>query len=944
MLLSLGLCGLVLGSQLASAAKLSPKDCPCGFRDPKTSQRFTDAIVVYFNESKSIDTDQWIAQDFKHRKEKGWNSIYRVGASPDNVKLTSNTFFSTENQVLELLTDPATQDHLVTGASLRSVRQDIQYGTFRAGLRPAGSASGGVSLAFQLRFNDSESLSTELMNMDSSDEARAAYLVNGEFPDPTRTTNFTTLEHAGVRIWDDFTHVRMDWNKTNVDFWVADNNTRSLTKKKRSLPRAGQPLFLHTFSTGDSTYMGGPPLRDNSRAYVLYVRAFFNSSTMSAADHHDYDKRCAGESQCTTEDPDLRGYSAFGVESERKWKDEGGPRGLRVLAGVVAAACSIFGIFALINTCFRRTPFHKMRPSYRRAKRAPPPSNEGTLDQRSSNGSTTKKGYFVSGTSSGYSTPGIQTPLPMYSGLHTPRSGAQTPVPPYASMVSLPRSSTPQNGPEERPLKSATITSYLQPGLPFREQGAPPTAEEMEGQVRVHPPETDVKGVTNPLHIETPPPPKKQIDYLAGLVAVACFAVSVHHFCQTFWPYISEDFGPIAHYPKAEKYLAKILGNVILTQLWIGPFFLTATRFLTTNYLKNGRLDDVAKKTLRRAPRLFVPILIIATAQYFLLSMNITSALQYLPSVSWSTWPYVVAPPNFGVYMDNLIELAYLMPNAVPAIVSHYCVGVLWTVPVQLQFTYQILLATVMIRDICTPYKRFGFYALAIILGWYARSWAACHWCGLLLSDLEATYKWRKALNQRPPMRYLIILGATVLALGACAIGASNRVWSFESHENAIHPNFFTGKPIGRIYPEYFEPTLAILIFSISLQVLVELSTWVQWFLSLRPILWMRPHVMTIYLLHGFVQWTWGAWVAVELHMAHVPYWANLIITFLTSYFWLFLLAYILTPLLEFPTQALMRNIDRWSKHEPVPKRRTTAPFGKAIVLNRNNNEEKIEA
>ena len=132
------------------------------------------------------------------------------------------------------------------------------------------------------------------------------------------------------------------------------------------------------------------------------------------------------------------------------------------------------------------------------------------------------------------------------------------------------------------------------------------------------------------------------------------------------------------------------IGAYGVTQLWIGHFFFTATRFLTTNYLKNGNLEDIAKKLLRRAPRLFVPIVIIFTLEYFTMEMGLLAALQELPSVGYSTWPYTVAPPNFGVYLNDLIQLAYVIPNAIPENVSHYCIGVLWTVPIQLQFTYVI--------------------------------------------------------------------------------------------------------------------------------------------------------------------------------------------------------------------------------------------------------------
>lgn len=114
-------------------------------------------------------------------------------------------------------------------------------------------------------------------------------------------------------------------------------------------------------------------------------------------------------------------------------------------------------------------------------------------------------------------------------------------------------------------------------------------------------------------------------------------------------PFAIEGHGPTAHYPSVEKWVHFFVGNIILTNLWIGPFFLTATRFLSTNYLKHGKLEDIAKKELRRAPRLFVPIVVVSLLQYFLISMGLTSSLQWLPSVSFSTWPYVQPQRNFAV-------------------------------------------------------------------------------------------------------------------------------------------------------------------------------------------------------------------------------------------------------------------------------------------------------
>ncbi|KXL49981.1 MAG: hypothetical protein FE78DRAFT_533602 [Acidomyces sp. 'richmondensis'] len=215
--------------------------------------------------------------------------------------------------------------------------------------------------------------------------------------------------------------------------------------------------------------------------------------------------------------------------------------------------------------------------------------------------------------------------------------------------------------------------------------------------------------------------------------------------------------------------------------------------------------------------------------------MNFTPPLQWLPSVSWFTWQYVASALNFGVELNDLIQLAYVMPNTIPEIVTHYCIGVLWTVPIQHQFTYVVLAAAVMIRDIQNPWKRFDFYTLAILSGWYAKSRSACHWSGLLLSDLENTYNLKMYLTKTPVLGYLIISVAVAITGGSCLVGAFNQQWSFDTAENGIHPDLDTGKPIMDVnpsYPGYEEPTLSQLLVAVRLQILVELSVWVHALLS----------------------------------------------------------------------------------------------------------------
>ncbi|KAF2166638.1 glycoside hydrolase family 16 protein [Zasmidium cellare ATCC 36951] len=996
------LCLVVLLRIFLQQAGAQETYCSCGFLDPDTNSIYTDTLIAYFNETSSIDSTIFAAQDFAHRTQHGWNTIFREGAKPQNVRLSNDSGVWHANQsanfevpALELITDPGTADHVVYGGKLQTLRRDIQFGSFRASMKSVAPGAGGTALTMGVAYNASQGLQVDFLNMDHRRDAYATNLVNGEWPsfDDNSTTNYTEINSTGINPWASFVDVRMDWNETNVDFWINNVRTRSATKDDRSVPAAGTALELKSWSTGDKTYMEGPPSGNATRGHVLYVRAFFNSSTMTANDHKTYDDRCTGLPRCLTSDITLRNSSYYSPASTVKWEQHFDRSAIRTLAGIVAAACSTLGVLALVNVFMRRSPLRKIyRTLFKR-------NSKGSVssESRSSEELRVPSGEHSQGPDSGYATPlpgyssGTQTPAPAYasqtalvsaaevsssSGLHHTSSAAELKdvgslgslrsrangtdevsvlprIPERDSMVVEPASQVVRHSTlDEKGQTSLSVTEkgkgisaqvFSVPSDPLTEK-LPPVMEHIHLPVK---PEDKVEPVTGAVVATLPAnaAPKKRIDYLAGLVAVACIGVTLRHFCQTFWPWIINGYGSTAHWPKVEKWANIFIGAFAITQLWIGPFFLTATRFLSTNYLKNGNLEDIAKKLLRRGPRLFVPIIIIYTLEYFLMEMGLTTALQLLPSVGYSTWPYVVPAPNFGVYLNDLFQLAYLMPNAIPEVVSHYCIGVLWTVPIQLQFTYVVLIGAVLVRSVKTPWKRACFYAFIITCGWYARSWSACHWCGLALSDLDATFKWKKYLESHKVVKYLIMTAAFVGAAGAPLAAVFNGDWSFDTRENSIHPDFETGLPIvqarGVEYPDYYIPTFTILAFSIGLQILVELSTWVQAFLSIKMILWLHPHIMTVYLFHGFIFWAFGSAVCVGLWKVGLPYWACLLLTLILSYTVLFLVASVLTPLMAVPTDASMRFLDRWTKEDPVPKVSTIMPYHKTLILDREGVEAK---
>jgi hypothetical protein len=956
--------------------------CSCGFIDPANQRLYTDSIIAYFNESNALDGKTFQALDYRKRVQKGWNTIFRQGASPSNFDIGNNASLPWQNAIdgndssLQMFLDEPTWNHDSVGAELRSVRQDILYGTFRASMRSAQPWSGGSAFSMILQYNTSSNIEMDMLNKDAAPDAQIMQTVNGEWPENRLAVNYSIIAAGAPPAlqpqspWD-FLDLRIDWTIDGIEFWIANNNTRNATRTDRTIPTIPAPLAFSHWSTGDANFMQGPPLQ-RSVANLRWVRAFFNTSTMSAADHQAYDQRCLSANPCSIDDVMLRGSSEYSAAATQPWQEPDEKDYIRKVAGYIAAAFSTFGVASLLNAFVRRTPWSKVKKLYwkgeggksNRALRRSIRNSMGPIGSPPqvhepmpifSKPETPAPAYMgsISGSSTGRQTPapgyttpsGMMTPLPVYqSRVNTPRQSMTALVPVRRGSVRRNNSGIPdgRNTPsaptsptiegnilepppvidetEELDIEGSRQMAYLSLDnhLESGESNASSSSSTTEGEnskSNVHTSESselsskassetssvkqawisssdekktlhsEVDEVATPaveiphekslhtiIHEKSVPDamtgaatvdtklakvaPQQRIDHLAGLLAISCIMVTLRHFSLTFWPHVTEGYGMNEHFA-ADSVLSYILGPYVLTPLWIGPFFVTACRFLAQKYLKTGRLDDMGNRMLLRAPRMLIPCFLFMIVEYFLISLGLTTELEWLPSVSFSVWPYVEPQKNFGVYLNQAIELAYLFPNAAPSVINNYCVGVLWTIPVQLQFSFVTIVAAIMIRDIKTPWKRIGFYLVTVLAGWYATSWSATHWLGLMLADMDLTFDWIKYTQAKWYRLYpvlitaFLITGATPLVL---LFNSNFFYFPFMSWENGIHPDPNTGLPLIQIaenvynlYPDYFNPSLAVLTFSIGLQVMVELSTWIQWVLSLPVVTFFHPHIMTIY-------------------------------------------------------------------------------------------------
>jgi hypothetical protein len=970
------------------------KDCSCGFYNAQTGDRFTESIIVYFNETSDLPSD-FVVEDYEKKYEKDWNAIYRQAADPANVNLTKSSS-------LQLVVLPPTAHHLVYGAGIRTVRHDIQHGSFRTFIKSPRSESGGTAMSMMWQYNDTETTELSVMNTDNPVDAWVGTFVGGEFTSrglgvnfttilgaPAIDRNYTTLEGAlqndTLDPWN-YIEYRIDWTKDYINFYIGGNLTRSvLHEDNNGIPSVPSPFYFKHWCTGNRFSMEGPPSRA-SAANIGWIRMFFNSSSVGEETRREQFEQCSALDTCSMDDSTLRGSSPYPDTAMVKWK-QANPRSVkRVSALWISVVCIAFSTCLLVHAFIQRAPWRKQskdrshvsvevlppsatetssvnnkvysvqarghspfeRQSYQEHSQSVPSVSEATVDHSSIFMNDSKDDLTIEKVNAspdasvwGGSTHGGPS-RPDSLRFENQGTAPRTP-PPHTCHLDLSK---------ERP------HSALRNQLGLVRDGKPMSRNLSENTIVVLP----TPGLDDKIRMETvtesalpaprmraqPPSPRERVDYLAGLVALCAILVTVMHFGLTFVPGMIIPGAP-RHY-ESELWAQQYIAPFILNQMWLGVFFTTSVRFLVAGYLKRGNMKDLARAAVRRTPRLMIPVASIALLQYFLIDVGATSYLRYIPSITWSTWPYVTRYLTFGHYVSEILELVYLIPNAVPQITYNYCTGVLWTIAVQLQGSWLVLLGVIVVYEIKTPWKRMCYYVFCLVSHWYAESWGSYLWLGLLLTDLDITYAYKKWLHDRPVVYYpLITLCWVCVAAGFSANLIPNWIdFNFAIYEHNLHPDPSTGEARWNTsragYPAYFVPRLNGLLFAGGMQAIVELSPSVQWVLSLPFLLVLFPHIFTIYLMHGIVFWSWGAWLMVFIADHGFGFGINITVVGVTSYIVLFAILPIVTPIIEALGKDITALVWMSATEKSPPRRRTLFPFSEDLFLRREKKKDVEEA
>jgi len=943
------------------------KNCSCGFYDSNTGNIFTEALIVYFNETTSFPTEDFTIEEYKHKWEKSWNAIYREGANSSNVVLGNDTGSSGSGVFsgpsLKMYIDPSGKDHLVVGSEIKSVRQDLQYGSFSALVRGPPRSKRGSAMTMMFRHNETQEWDMDLMNTNSPETAWLPTLFGNEFPDRGLGINYTTLSNTSLSNYTsspwDYVDLKVEWDAKTINFSYNGVIARSATRDQDStIPSVPGPLLFRHWADGNRYTSQGPPYV-RTEANVGWIRTFFNASTTTKEACENFNARCSIDVACSIDDITLRGSTSYTPSATVPWKQKESNYALKIFAIIIVSVGSAIGVAVVFNAFARRGLKH-LRSS--RSKPEVNSSSSSTVEAESSSGRSSGSDHVAKGPrvygSAASSTTVLSSPM------HTsPWSAAQTAVNSQAASTAGPSTApTAVNSPAPSisgaPPSSPTVpgSSYSLPlervehqsvGFAPFEVDPPKETDEIEKQAATVTKEvTPEKGkaaetstAVGNLSVKAPIQPVRQrVDYMAGIVALCSTIVTWSHFALTFLPAL--DSGRDAHY-ESEIWARKTFAPLTLNAIWLGLFFTTSTRFLTTAYLRNGNLKSIAEKTVARPFRLMIPVTGVIVLEYFLIDAGATKWLEYLPSITWSTWPYVVTYQNFGTFLNEVLELFYLIPNAAPQVTFNYCTGVLWTIPVSLQGSWICLLGVLVIREIKTPWKRFGYYAFCIVVNWYARAWGGYFWAGLFLADLDIIFKYRKWLYAHRWVHWVLAITCLLMAIGCLSwdVVQVNTHIDLPALERGIHPDYVTGRPLAQTaragYPNYYEPRLNGIIFATVVQLGVEISPFVQKILSTKIFMWIFPHIFTIYLFHGLIFWSLGSVICVHLSAAGLPYWANMLVTAVICYSVLFAALEVITPAVEMLGKHVTAMIWRMAYEQPAGKRPTLFPFKKDLLLAR---------
>lgn len=377
--------------------------------------------------------------------------------------------------------------------------------------------------------------------------------------------------------------------------------------------------------------------------------------------------------------------------------------------------------------------------------------------------------------------------------------------------------------------------------------------------------------------------------WLDGLRGVAAFIVVWHHSSLVYFSWSihdawTPDSGLFVQLPVVRLALAGIPAVCVF---FVISGYAISLRLLRLSYL--GRpaefADALSSSLFRRHPRLFMP------AAFVMLLTALMSCMGAFPTEAWSEHVAIATrvPPRADTLWAQLLdwgrrasELAYPLRDTVHSRDVNPYDPNLWTLPVELgcsMLVFALLAATYRFR----PFVRMGL-VLALVLFCLARAEQNVFLFlgGVLLADIRTCLSLRedatppqlimssesaaplpplkRSLLRSPLAKHLALFAAFVACLYILSIPQ-------QSKGAASAPGYTTlSSLIPEIYhstnrADYFWPPLSALLLVATL----DYSPFLQRIFTSRPAQYLGDISFALYLVHGPLLWSYGAWLAPRL-------------------------------------------------------------------------------
>ncbi|CAD6887646.1 unnamed protein product [Tilletia controversa] len=394
-----------------------------------------------------------------------------------------------------------------------------------------------------------------------------------------------------------------------------------------------------------------------------------------------------------------------------------------------------------------------------------------------------------------------------------------------------------------------------------------------------------------------------RVQYLNSIRGLCSFLIMVGNWLAIF-QWVN---GGTPHNPELNIWLTRLLGWLLAGWgRWkVAMFFLLPSRVIANRYLLKGGLSSLADTTVRRFPRLAIPILFAAAINYFLMEVDAYIWIRRLPSWSWSSWSYYESYKNAGEFVNMYISLWYSMPPEVPVICLRYAIGILWVIPIMIQGTWCVLICALVAHEIKNHYKRYFFYFLCSFFSWYAGRIDLYFLLGFIVADMDNKLNYRKWFAIGVPLfpgasgrlgkirLHGQIIGWVCLLTGTLLVflhdfRAPGRY--FDSDEFGVKLSFVTANPQSWRWspdahpePDYFDLKFSTYLAVLGFYILCDTCETYRAFFTLRFWDYIADRSMSLFLLHGTIFWSWSAMVTILLASSGVPYWAATLINFVSS-------------------------------------------------------------